>query len=365
MTSQPELTRIGLLNAQSIGKNAKSVANKSADICERIVSDRLHICAVVETWHDSIDCPNLIACTPPGYTYVEKARTRSDSASQSVRTNHGGLCLFYASSISARQVQLPVCKSRLEVLGVMLHSARRSAFVVVLYHPEKATDAFFDDLDNVLERTSTFGCPVIVMGDINLHLDVISDAHTIRFQSLLDSYGLIQNVTSPTHTHGHLLDVIVTRSDCPASVCVELPTLSDHSFITADVDLQFSHCQPATVVRRRMWRRFDYDKFCDDMKTSTLLTNPPSDADGLFACYDDTLRTLVDKHAPFADVKLRAHRNAPWYDDDCRAVKAETRRLERIFRSNRSDAVRKAWRHQSRYQRFSSMRDTSATGLMP
>ena len=62
--------------------------------------------------------------------------------------------------------------------------------------------------------------------------------------------------------------------------------------------------------------------------------------------------TLVDKHAPFADVKIRAHHNAPWYDVDCHTVKASTRRLECVYYDIKSATDQKAWRAQSRYQRY-------------
>jgi hypothetical protein len=232
-----------------------------------------------------------------------------------------------------------------EVLAVLLHGARRNVLVVILHWPEKANNAFFDDLDDVLEQTSTYGHPVVIMGDINIHLDVVSDPHSVRFQTKLDSCGLFQNVSSATHKGGHLLDMTVTCSDCLAKVHdMGQLTLSDHSFIIADIDLQFNHGKSAYTVRRRQWRRFDYDKFGDDLKASTLLTAPPSHAAGLFACCDKTLRILVDKYAPFTDVRIRVHRKAPWYDDDCRMVKAVTRRLERIYRQKKTGVERTAWR---------------------
>jgi hypothetical protein len=194
-------------------------------------------------------------------------------------------------------------------------------------------NAFFEDTDDVIERSLTFACPVIILGDINIHLDAVNDPHTARFQSMLDSYGLTQNVTTPTRGT-HLLDVVITPSEYPVSINVKPPTLSDHSFIVASLNLRFNHGQPTTVVRRRQWWKFDYYNFCDDLRSSKLLTDPPSGAHGLFECYDTTMMTLVDLNAPFADVKIRSHHNAPWYDDECRTVKCRIRRLERICRSN-------------------------------
>ena len=343
----PELTRIGLLNA-------RSVATKSAVICDRITSSCLDLCAVVETWHESVDSPQLIACTPPGYRYVEKARPRSDDTRPNTCTNYGGICLFHASFIDVREVVLPVYKTDLEVLAVYTRGARRNALIIVLYRPGSlaVSSAFFDDIAYVFERTSTFACPVIVLGDTNIHVDVTTDQDTVKFQSLISSQGLVQHVSSPTHPAGHLLDVFLTRTDCTIKTLdVEPPVLSDHSFITVTVDLQISHGSLVNTVRRRNWRHFSYADFCDDLNQSALLHNPPTVAAGLFTCYHDTSLALMEKHAPFVDTRLHAQPNAPWYDGRCRAVKINTRKLERVYRRDKSENSYQVWRQQSTFMR--------------
>jgi hypothetical protein len=83
----PSSVAIGVLNAQS-------VRNKSVLINSCILDNNLDLFAVVETWHDGADSPCLVACTPPNYKYVERARPRTDSASVSMNCNHGGICVF-------------------------------------------------------------------------------------------------------------------------------------------------------------------------------------------------------------------------------------------------------------------------------
>ena len=138
------------------------------------------------------------------------------------------------------------------------------------------------------------------MGDVNIHLNVADDPHAVKWRYVIDSHGLVQHVTSPTHRQGHTLDVVVvTPSDCPVTdVRIEPPTLSDHSYVTFSTDLQFSRVQSAGTVRRRQWRCFDYDKFCSDLCQPDLLSDPPADAVTLVTCYDVTLQTLFDRHAP-------------------------------------------------------------------
>ena len=106
------------------------------------------------------------------------------------------------------------------------------------------TNAFFEELSDILELSATYACPFILLGDINIHTDIAENGNTIKWQSLLQSHGLVQHVT---HRAGYAVDVVVTRSDCPVtSVHVLPPSLSDHSLISVNVNLQ-----PAAIVNQR------------------------------------------------------------------------------------------------------------------
>ena len=84
----------------------KSVREKSASISTWITDNTLNIVALTETWHDSVDSPQLIACAPDGYHYVERARPRSESEQLNEITNHGDVCLLFSNHLRAR----PSCR---------------------------------------------------------------------------------------------------------------------------------------------------------------------------------------------------------------------------------------------------------------
>ena len=85
-----------------------------------------------------------------------------------MRTNHGGLCLFYALFLSAHKVPLPVYESGIKVLTVYFRGARHNALAVVIYRlPNTSFSAFFEGVADVLERACTFACLVILMVDVN------------------------------------------------------------------------------------------------------------------------------------------------------------------------------------------------------
>jgi len=70
--SSRSVVRLGLFNARSVGE-------KSAAVPQWITDTKLSLAALVETWHDDASSPQLIACAPPAFKYVESARHRKGS----------------------------------------------------------------------------------------------------------------------------------------------------------------------------------------------------------------------------------------------------------------------------------------------
>ena len=51
---------------------------------------------------------------------------------------------------------------------------------------------------------------LLVLGDFNIHVDVPNGIDAVKFLDLLESLGLEQHVTEPTHIFGHR-DLVITR----------------------------------------------------------------------------------------------------------------------------------------------------------
>ena len=62
------------------------------------------------------------------------------------------------------------------------------------------TSVFFTEFSDYLE--SVFLCKeqLLIIGDFNIHVDV---ADSLKLTDLLESIGLRQHVSQPTHVHGH------------------------------------------------------------------------------------------------------------------------------------------------------------------
>ena len=71
-----------------------------------------------------------------------------------------------------------------------------------------------------------------MIGDFNVHLELVDDPAANQLTSTFAAYGLECRVTSPTHDQGGMLDVVATRVDLPApSVEVLDVGISDHHLL--------------------------------------------------------------------------------------------------------------------------------------
>lgn len=334
--------KVGVFNARSV-----SSSGKSQMISSWITERKLSAVGLCETWHDGPDTPALVACAPPGYVYAERPRPMSDSQVCSISTNHGGVCLLYRNCFHARIVDLNNYQS-FEHIAVFLHGCGVKTLFVVVYRPgsRPAKLTFFDEFADLLDHATKYS-NIVVMGDVNIHLDQLTVSGTVSFLSLLSARNLVQVVPMSTHTAGHLLDVVIVRSDLSVTtVDVPLPVLSDHSMITAELELRCVQHYQSTVCTRRLWRSFDYNAFELDLSQSSLIRSPPTDVVDLFAAYDRTLRSLVDAHAPLRRFRRSTRPSELWFDAECRAARRTTRSLERQYRRLKSADARDAWKKQ-------------------
>ena len=68
-----------------------------------------------------------------------------------------------------------------EVVAAYVHRAGFNAVVVALYRPgsRSATNAFFDDFNDMLERLATYSAPLMILGDFNIHIDDVKDTEKL------------------------------------------------------------------------------------------------------------------------------------------------------------------------------------------
>jgi exonuclease III len=70
---------------------------------------------------------------------------------------------------------------------------------------------FFAEFSTYLESIVLSTQPLMIIGDINIHVDNRKDSDAAAFLDLLESINFEQHVNKATHECGHTLDLVITH----------------------------------------------------------------------------------------------------------------------------------------------------------
>ena len=138
---------------------------------------------------------------------------------------------------------------------------------------------FADYLEFIVLTTE----PLVITGDMNIHVDDPDNSDTVKFLDLIESMSLNQHVTTPTHRSGHKLDLIITReSDSLVSTTsISGCFLSDHCTVLCKLKLSKSSLTIEEIWYRKT-QAIDMDTFRAELESSDLcqtLLLPPDSSD--------------------------------------------------------------------------------------
>ena len=71
---------------------------------------------------------------------------------------------------------------------------------------------FFEEFSTFLQDRVTSSGDLLIVGDLNFHLDKKNDTSTRKLTELLESFNILQCVNTSTQMSGHTLDVIMCRA---------------------------------------------------------------------------------------------------------------------------------------------------------
>ena len=137
-----------------------------------------------------------------------------------------------------------------EYLLVRLTVGNERLLVLGIYQPgsQASSSMFFDELSSALEQVSLCRCPIVVTGNLNVHVDNHNDPHALRLAQLLQSFFCVQHIDEQTHRDGHTLDLVITRRDTTVRVG---DWLSDHALISVELDIRKPRQEHVETTSRR------------------------------------------------------------------------------------------------------------------
>jgi hypothetical protein len=158
-----------------------------------------------------------------------------------------------------------------------------------------------------------------------------------KFSKITSEAGFTQHITVPTHRDGHILDLLLSRSEdnliTEWNVCDKL--MSDHFFVSCN--LQRKKPQPMKLERKfRNYKDMDMCVFIQDLEHE-LADNIPSNTNcnDLVAFYEESVTRVLDKHCPVNTRMCSVRPRMPWYNQTIHEARRIRRRSENKWRKSR------------------------------
>ena len=194
---------------------------------------------------------------------------------------------------------------------------------LLIYRPPKPNPSFITEMSNLLTTFCTSSADVIILGDMNIHVDTPS----FRF------------VDVPTHTRGHTLDLVITNSAPLTNLQVYDLGVSDHKAISMDLPSAFSLSKP----KRNIIKNMNPELLAADFQH---LSTHFSSADEAVDYYNSHLSSVLDLHAPVKTRTVTFTRSARWFTDELRKMKAAGWVLERRLQASGLTVHKQIYREQ-------------------
>lgn len=153
--------------------------------------------------------------------------------------------------------------------------------------------------------------------------------HVKHFQDLITAANLVQHVDTPTHEHGHTIDLVpIWEGDNAVSNVHTDLLISDHMAIHLALDMKKPPL-PKDTVSFRKFKTIDIEALHADLAAADLHTDSSTHVDTKLAQLNNVLQTLTNQYAPMVDNIVTIRPAMLWISDKICDEKWKRRNLER------------------------------------
>lgn len=326
--------------------NCRSVGSKSDLVYDFLVENNVDCAALTETWLTGDDRDNAIKSqlVPAGYKLLHVPRAGSRG---------GGVAVISKEQYGIK-LDTAFQATSFETMSVIITVGSQAFRVIVVYRvpPSKKNkilkSKFLEEFADLLEQAATWTGRLLLGGDFNVHWDQQDDAEKKQLAELLDAFGLTQHVEGPTHTHGHTLDLVISRTEEDiVAECSASDFISDHNAILITMNTGRDHPPRKTVTFRNL-RSIRIPALNEDVAASPLSGSVEGNVDDLVISYSSVLSDLLEKHAPLQSRSVAERTPQQWITDHILEVKRLRRKHEKLWRKTKLNV------HKLEYKKFCS-----------
>ena len=335
-----------------VSLNTRSMRKKVDQIFPWLQSNQIDVLCVQESW--------LRKCDGAILKKIKEYQFKIFSYRKPRRLDWGGgVATFFRNCLKFQLLKLSPCQS-FEFVACKILSGHGPICVVNAYRPGYSAkhrftvNNFLDEFKGFLEDLLLLPYPVIVLGDLNLHVELLYDMNVhltasdlIKrndakdFVTLLSDFDFKQLINVPTHELGGTLDLVIVSSEAinllsglnvgvKDEVCP-----SDHFPIKFSLDIKpVMNDKLHTYIYRNL-NNLNSDHVIQEIINSLLSSNSNNpDINIAVSSYNQVLSTIFDKHCPSKVVTVKSRPKQKWYTDELKDMKRIRRQLERKYVKN-------------------------------
>ena len=308
--------------------NAQSLRKKTQTVKEFRDESDIDIFLFVETWLKDDDMFEIGELERNGECFFIHEPRKGRQG--------GGVGCLVKSGLNVRKNDSLESKT-FEHMEIQLDINNKTVTILLVYRPEPSgpnqyqMSEFYEEFNQLLAHYHTYKNEVIIAGDFNFHMNKPNDKKVFQFNNLLEMFDLKQHISSPTHTGGNTLDLVITRKNSLLFDCTVGELNSDHNCITMKLGIK-KHKNITKEVTVRKTRSINLKNFKKDLgihlsnnmkrNTDTRNFHDSHYLDKLVDLYNST-ECVLDKHAP-AKVKNIVIRNpTPWTNANIKGHKIQ------------------------------------------
>ena len=321
----PELSIMPISSLCLATVNIRSIKNKSEILFELLHRDQVNIIVITESWLKNNDSDKIWLKSQEfakdGWSY--------DSIPRKGKRRGGGILLL------ARK---PTKFSRIKVISNDLYEGaiwrvnvgKREFTLFGIYHPPDPnrdmifTDQLMDELSDLLLRHRN----VIVLGDLNIHYNDLTDPSAIYLSDAMKSLNMDQYVKSATHRLGNTLDLVFISNNSQLKIIQTAVTdmLSDHRLVLCQLNVNRlpTHCKVTEI------RKIDQETITNIKEAFNEITILDScNVETAFEQFQQESKRLMDIYCPTKTVKTHIRQRVPWFNSFIKTQRKVVRSAER------------------------------------
>ncbi len=190
---------------------------------------------------------------------------------------------------------------------------------------------------------------VLIVGDFNIHVDNEKDALGSAFIDILNSIGVRQHVSGPTHSRNHTLDLILSHGIDVNGVEIlqQSDDISDHYLVLCKLHIVKAVNSTPSYKYGRTITSTTKDCFVSnlpDLSQFLSISNSSEQLDDVTETMNSLFSSTLDTVAPLRLRKIKKKSPTPWYNEHTRTLKRAARKMERSWRKTKLEVFRIAWR---------------------